>query len=189
MKKRLEKFYTLVESLESLPGLGKKSAMRYALDMVLNNRHKALKIATAIENAISIIKRCKLCGNLSEDEVCYICSDESRDRSKLCIVESIKDIFVIEDSKEFDGRYFVLENIEEETISKLKELIKDGIKEVLFAFSPSIATDSMIVFVEDKLKDFNLEFYKIAQGVPTGVSLENVDLLSLSRALISKTKV
>lgn len=190
MIKKLDKFYTLVESLESLPGLGKKSAQRYAFDMMLNNRYKALKIASAIENALSSVRKCKKCRGLSEDELCHICSDDGRERERLCIVESAKDIFSIEESGEFNGLYFVLEDIEGETIDALRECVNEcSVKEVVFAFSPSIASDSLVLFIEDKLKSYNLEFFKIAQGVPTGVSLENIDLISLGRAIKTKTKV
>lgn len=112
------------------------------------------------------------------------------DGSKLCIVQSAKDIFIIEDSKEFDGRYFVIDELEIDLIIKLQEYIKNsGVKNILFAITPSIANDAFILYIEDKLKDFDISFTKIAQGVPTGVSLENVDLMSLSKAIQSQVGI
>jgi recombination protein RecR len=190
MKKRgLEKFSNLVDALSTLPTVGKKSAVRYAYHMVLHDSFSALKLAHAIENAVAHIKRCERCGGLSEDEICEICFDENRDVSKLCIVESAKDIFVIEENVDYDGHYFVLENLDEEQIDKLKFLIRDDVKEIIFAFTPSLANESVILFIEDKLQEFDLNFTKIAQGVPTGVNLENVDMLSLSKALTDRVKV
>ena len=190
MKKRgLEKFSNLVDALSSLPTVGKRSALRYAYHMVLHDSFGALKLSHAIENAVSNIKRCSKCGGLSEDEICDICFDETRDSEKLCIVESAKDIFVIEEGVDYDGRYFVLENLDEEKLTHLKCLIEEGVGEVIFAFTPSLANDGVILFIEDKLKEYDLTFTKIAQGVPTGVNLENVDMLSLSKALSDRVKV
>ncbi len=190
MKKRgLEKFNNLVDALSALPTVGKKSALRYAYHMVLHDSFAALKLSHAIENAVSNIKRCKLCGGLSEDEICDICFDDSRDSEKLCIVESAKDIFVIEEGAMYTGRYFVLENLDEEQLENLKSLIEAGVGEIIFAFTPSLANDGVILFIEDKLKAYDLKFTKIAQGVPTGVNLENVDMLSLSKALDDRVKV
>ena len=127
---------------------------------------------------------------MSEDELCFICCDESRDATLLCIVESAKDILLLEENGLFGGRYFVLESLEEMNITHLIERIKeDGIEEVIFALTPSIQNDAVILYIEDKLKEFDLVFTKIAQGVPTGVSLENIDILSLSRALDARVKV
>ena len=188
--KGLEKFQNLVDALMQLPSVGKKSATRFAYHLVLQDPFSALKLSHAIENAISSIKKCTICGGISEDEICEICHDEDRISSKLCIVESAKDILVIEDSASYDGRYFVLESVEEESIRKLKELVsKDEVKEIIFALTPSLSNDSIILFVEDKLKEFDITFTKIAQGVPTGVTLENVDMLSLSKALNDRVKV
>jgi len=185
----LEKFNNLVDALTSLPTVGKKSALRYAYHMVLNDPFSALKLSHAIESAVSNIKRCSECGGLSENEICEICVDEFRDEKKLCIVESAKDIFIIEEGNLYDGKYFVLESLDEEQIEHLKSLIDGRVEEVIFAFTPSLANDGVILFIEDKLKSFNLTFTKIAQGVPTGVNLENVDMLSLSKALNDRVKI
>lgn len=186
---KLEKFDNLVEALSSLPSVGRKSALRFAYHLVLHDNFSAMKISSAIESAIRCIRKCERCGGLSEHEICDICLDERRDSTKLCIVENAKDIFVLEENKLYDGIYFVLNDLEEESISKLKEIVSEGIKEIIFALTPSLANDAVILFVEDKLKEFDIEFTKIAQGVPTGVHLENVDMLSLSKALNDRIKV
>ncbi|WP_200762402.1 recombination mediator RecR [Nitrosophilus alvini] len=189
MKKGLKKFNELVEALESLPTIGKKSAMRLAYHLVMENNMTAMKIVHAIENAVSSIQKCSKCGGISEDEICYICADEHRDSSLLCIVESAKDINIIEESGEYFGRYFVLDSIEEDDIERLKDIVSEGVEEIIFALTPSIANETVILYVEDKLKDFDLVFTKIAQGVPTGVSLENVDMLSISKALHDRIRI
>jgi len=189
MNNSLEKFNRLVDALQELPTIGKKSATRLAYYMIMNDTYAGVKIAHAIEDAIGSLKKCSLCGGMSEDELCHICSDETRDASLLCIVENAKDILLLEENGLFDGRYFVLETLEELSVSHLEDIVKNGVKEILFALTPSIANDAVILYIEDKLSGYSVNFSKIAQGVPTGVSLENIDLLSLTRALEDRVRV
>jgi recombination protein RecR len=183
-KKGLDKFYNLVESFENLPSIGKKSALRLAYHIVYENSYSGLKLAHSIEDAIATIKKCIICNSMSEHEVCDICLDTDRAKERLCIVQSAKDIFNIEDSKQYDGTYFVLEHLDEENLDKLKKIIeKNSTHNILFAITPSLANDAFILYIEDRLKSYDIKFTKIAQGVPTGVSLENVDILSLSKAI------
>jgi len=189
MRIKIESFENLVHALETLPAIGKKSAQRIAYHMTMEDHFSAMKIAHAIEKAVQNISECERCGAMSEDELCPVCADMTRDHTKLCIVEHAKDILQIESSGDFDGTYFVIESIDNLDSSKLIERVEEGVEEVIFAFTPSIATDAMILFIEEKLKDYDIVFTKIAQGVPTGVSLENIDMLSLSRALQDRVKV
>ncbi|MEN4045334.1 MULTISPECIES: recombination mediator RecR [Sulfurimonas] len=189
MNSSLEKFNRLVDALGELPSIGKKSATRLAYHMIMNDTFAGMKIAHAIEDALGSLKKCKECGGMSEDELCHICCDETRDTSLLCIVENAKDILLLEENGLFDGKYFVLESLEELSMTHLETIVQNGIREVLFALTPSIANDAVILYIEDKLGIYDLNFSKIAQGVPTGVSLENIDLLSLTRALEDRVRV
>ena len=189
VKRGLEKFNILVEALESLPSIGKKSATRMAYYMVMQDNFTGIKIAHAIENALGCLRKCIECGGLCEDELCGVCADEGRDKEILCVVENAKDILTLEEGGVFDGRYFVLENLEHFESSRLVEMVDSGVKEIVFALTPSIANDAVMLFIEDKLSACDVKFTRIAQGVPTGVSLENIDLLSLSRALEDRVRV
>jgi recombination protein RecR len=189
MNSSLEKFNRLVDALQALPTIGKKSATRLAYYMIMNDTYAGVKIAHAIEDAIGSLKKCRICGGMSEDELCYICSNEMRNNALLCIVENAKDILLLEENGLFDGRYFVLETLEALSISHLEDIVKNGVEEILFALTPSIANDAVILYIEDKLSRYSVNFSKIAQGVPTGVSLENIDLLSLTRALEDRVRV
>ncbi|WP_041671778.1 recombination mediator RecR [Sulfurospirillum barnesii] len=189
MMRGLEKFNKLVDAFEKLPTVGRKSALRFAYHLVLNDTFSAMKLSNAIESAIKSIRKCERCGALSEHEICDICLDERRDGAKICVVESAKDIFILEEHKLFDGKYFVLCNLDETTLEQLEKIVKEGAKELIFALTPSLANDALIMYIEDKLKMYALQFTKIAQGVPTGVHLENVDMLSLSKALEARTKI
>jgi recombination protein RecR len=189
VKGSLNKFNKLVEALQELPTIGKKSATRLAYHMLIKDTFVGMKISHAIEEALGCLKQCTTCGGMSEDELCFICCDESRDESLLCIVENAKDILLLEENGLFGGRYFVLESLAELNLSGLEKIAKSGVKEVIFALTPSISNDAVMLYIEDKLSNFNINYSKIAQGVPTGVSLENIDLLSLTRALADRVKV
>jgi len=189
LKNYPEKFEKLIESIQKIPTIGKKSAIKIAYHLVFEDSFLGLNLAHRIEDAVSGLVTCSECGNISEHQLCHICADDERDHSKLCLVTSIKDLFVVEDSKSFDGGYFIFDAIETDKLDELKVLIqKRKTKELIFAFTPSVQTDGFIVYLEDKLSEFNLVFTRIAQGVPTGVSLENVDMLSLSKAFVSRVK-
>ena len=101
---------------------------------------------------------------------------------------SPKDIFSIELSGGFDGRYFVFDELKATTVSRLEESVKGGVEEVIFAFTPSVESDGLIVYLEDRLSLYPVAFTKIAHGVPTGVAFENIDTVSLARAIESRVK-
>lgn len=188
MRYKIASFENLVDAFGSLPGVGKKSAVRLAYHICMVDSFSGVKLSNAIEQSIDNIRKCLNCHSMSEDELCGICSDSSRDRTKLCIVQSAKDILIIEESGEFTGIYYVISKLEDMNEHHLRNAVH-GIKEVIFAFPPSIATDTMILYIEDKLEDSEILFTKIAQGVPTGVELENIDVMSLTRALESRVRV
>ncbi len=186
--KDLKSLNQLIEILEELPSIGKKSATRLAISLA-KDKYKALKLINALENAISSIQECQICGNFSEHEICEICDNPHRDKT-LAIVESSKDILTIEESGSYNGYYFVLSHLDDENIQKLKDIIKEKeIKEVIFAFPPSVESEARVMLLEDKLKDMNVDFSQIAQGVPTGVQFENVDINSLAKAIKLRVKL
>ena len=188
MKHKIESFENLVEAFSSLPTIGKKTAIRLAYHAVMVDGFAAMKLAHALETGVNTIRRCYKCHNMSEDELCSVCSDPYRDTTKLCVVQSAKDILVIEESGQFNGVYYVVTQIGDLDEAHLHAAV-DGVDEMIFAFPPSIATDTMILYIEDKLKGSDIIFTKIAQGVPTGVELENIDIISLSRALEARVKI
>ncbi len=187
-KHKIEAFENLVSAFEEMPSIGRKTAIKMAYHLVMENSFIGMKLSHAIEEAVKRIGRCRKCHNMSEDELCSICSDEYRDERKLCIVQSAKDILTIEESGQYQGLYYIVTELSDLDEYHLKEAVS-GVEEVIFAFPPSLATDAMILYIEDKLEGLDLIFTKIAQGVPTGVELENIDLLSLGRALESRVKV
>ncbi|WP_291950999.1 recombination mediator RecR [Campylobacter sp.] len=188
--KTIEKFNELINSFASLPTIGKKTALRLAYHVCVKDPLLGSKLAYNIEESIRITRKCLYCGALSENEVCNICADDSRNKDIICIVQSPKDILILEDSGSFDGYYFVLENTDEECIARLRSMIvKYNISELFFAFTQGINSDTLVFFIEEKLKDLNLKLTHIAQGIPSGVSLENVDFISLHKAINHRIKL
>ena len=179
-----------MQSFASLPTIGKKTAIRLAYFVSMQNHLLGAKLAHDIENAIRFIKPCTKCGNLSENELCEICASNERDKSTLCIVENAKDILILEESGSYEGLYFVLDELDDEKVAKLRTMIAEfGVRELIFALTHSVNAEAIGFFVEEKLKDMNLEFSKIAQGIPSGVHLENVDFISLHKAMVFRTKL
>ncbi|NPA87205.1 recombination mediator RecR [Caminibacter pacificus] len=186
--KDLNSLNKLIEAFEELPSIGKKSATRLAL-AIAKDKFKALKLINAIEDVVTNVKECEICGSFSEHEICEICDDPNREKT-LAIVESAKDVMVIEESGSYNGFYFVLSHLDDENIQKIRDIIKNKeIKEVIFAFPPSVESEARSLYLEDKLKDLGVEFSQIAQGVPTGVHFENVDINSLAKAIKLRFKL
>ena len=182
--KNLQSLAELIENLQQLPTIGKKSATRMALYLI-KNKFNALKIANSIENAVTLISECKECGNLTENELCEICMSERE--NKICIIEHSKDIMIIEENQIYKGYYFVMPELENEKIEKLISLIKKKkIDELIFAYPHSIENEAKILYIEDRLKNLNIIFSQIAQGIPMGVNFENVDIISLNKAFSSR---
>ena len=187
----MKSFNLLVEQLEQIPSIGRKSALKIAYTLAIENKILALNIAHCIENAIASVQNCAICGGMAEGNECAICAESGRlYHPALCIVQSPKDILTLEEISIFGGSYFVIEDIKSVDFDALRAKIrKCGKSEIIFAFSPSLSAESAMLYIEDKLQGENLSFSKIAQGVPTGVGLDNIDRLSLQRALESRVKI
>ena len=187
----MKSFNLLVEQLEQIPSIGRKSALKIAYTLAIENKMLALNIAHCIEGAISQVQVCEICGGMAEGKICEICEDSARlYHQSLCIVNSAKDILTLEELGIFGGSYFVIASAKEVDFDDIRAKIAEYEKrEIIFAFSPSLSSEAMILYIEDKLQGANLTFSKIAQGVPTGVGLDNIDKLSLQRALDCRVKI
>jgi len=185
--KNLKSLDELIENLQQLPTIGKKSATRMAM-FLIKNKFIGMKIANSIESAITAIDECKECGNLSENELCEICMSDRE--NKICIVAHSKDIILLEENDIFKGYYFVMPELDNDKIEKLIKLIKKkNINEIIFGYTHSIENEAKILYLEERLKNQNLTFSKIAQGIPMGVNFENVDITSLYKAFSGRIKI
>lgn len=194
----MEKYYLpslekLTECFESLPSVGRKSAQRLAYAVLKMPDEKAKNFANSIVEAKKSIHYCKRCYNFTDKEYCDICSDKSRNRTIICVVEDPKDIAAIERTHEFDGLYHVLHG----TISPLngigpdeifiKELIKrissEKTQEIIMATNPTVEGEATAMYISKLLKLNEIRVTRLAYGVPVGASLEFADEVTLSRAL------
>jgi len=184
---------SLVEGLRHLPGVGPKSAQRMALHLLERDREGGLALAQALQAAMEGIGHCGRCRNFSEQELCGICSDQRRDQSTICIVESPADVVAIEQSGGFRGQYFILmghlspiDGIGPEEIGLtvlLQRVQEGGITEIILATNPTVEGEATAYYLTDMLRESNIAVSRIAHGVPLGGELEYVDVSTLAHAL------
>lgn len=187
---------TAVEAFSTLPGVGKKTALRLALHVIKQGREYTGDFTGALQNLISHIKNCEKCHNLSDDKICGICADTRRDKKTVCVVESIRDVMAIEETSQFRGVYHVLggtispiEGIGPESLNigtLVERITTDSVKEVIMAISPTIEGETTIYFISKKLKPLNVNISTIARGVSFGGDLEYADEMTLGRSIVAR---
>lgn len=188
----IEPVEKLVEQFRRMPGIGYKSAVRMAFAVIDMDKESAEEFASAIVNAKEKITVCSICHNISENEICPICSSESRDKSLICVVEGVKDVIAIEKVNEFNGMYHVLgglispsDNIGPEKLA-IKELISrldENVKEIIVATTPSVEGEATALYLSRLIKPLGVKVTRLAYGIPAGGELEYTDELTLSRAI------
>ncbi len=188
-----------IEQLAKLPGTGRKSARRIALYLLKQDEEYVTKIADALVNLKKSITRCSVCGVISDNDPCSICQNVKRDGTKICVVEESQDVFLIEKTNEYKGKYHVLggaisplDNIGPDDI-RINELMKrvnneeDPINEVILALNPDSEGEATSYYINKLLKPFEeIEVTRIAYGIPMGTELEFIDEATLSRAFASR---
>jgi len=185
-----------VEALNTLPSIGKKSALRLALHLLKDKHNKAEQISQALTALKNDIKVCKVCHNYSDLEVCEICTSTERNKKILCVVESVRDVMAIEDTNHFRGMYHVLggvisplDGIGHDQLnidSLLQRVEQEGIEEIIMALSPTLDGDTTIFYLSKKLEAFNVSITTIARGVSFGGDLEFADEITLGRSIQSR---
>lgn len=189
----------LIEQFERMPGVGHKSAQRMAFYVLDLKKEDAEKFANTILAAKEKIRRCKVCCNLTEDEVCAICSSPKRDRSKICVVEDPRDVIAFERTREYDGLYHVLHGVIspmngigpediafKELISRLND---DTVKEVIMATNPTVEGEATAMLISRYIKPLGINVSRLAYGVPVGADLEYADEITLMRALEGRREI
>lgn len=189
----------LIESFKLLPGIGEKNAERLSFAVLQFSEENAEKFSRSIMDVKTKIKKCNICNNLTEDDVCDICKDENRDLSTLCVVESTKDLILFEKSNAFKGRYHVLEglisplegvNPEDIKINQLINRIeKENIKEVILALNLSMEGETTSLYILKLLEGTDVKVTKIAAGIPVGADMEYLDALTIQRAIEGRNKL
>ena len=189
----------LAEQFAKLPGIGMKTAQRLAYFVMGMSDEDAQAFADAIINAHSTVKECRICCNLTDSGVCPICSDDMRDPSTICVVETPKDITAFERTNEYKGVYHVLhglisplDGVTPEQI-RIKELLnrikKGGVKEVIMATNPDTEGEATAMYITRLLRPMEVKVTRLAYGVPVGSQLEYADEVTLSRALEGRQEI
>lgn len=183
----------LIDSFMKLPGIGPKTASRLAFFVLTMKEETVLDFAKALINAKRDLTYCSVCGHITDREPCYICSDQSRDRSVVCVVQDSKDVIAMEKMKEYHGLYHVLqgsispmEGVGPEDInipSLLKRLQNEEIKELILATNPNIEGEATAMYISKLVKPSGIKVTRIAHGLPVGGDLEYADEITLSKAL------
>lgn len=185
-----------VEAFASLPGIGRKTALRLTLHLVNQAPEKTVEFAEAIRKMRQNIKHCSVCHNLSDEPICQVCADKRRDSSLICVVESIRDVMAIEDTGQYRGLYHVLGGLinplegigpDALTIDSLLQRVAAGeVKEVIMAISPTIEGDTTMFYISKKLQGSDVNVSSIARGVAFGGELEYADEVTLGRSIVGR---
>ncbi|MBQ9460954.1 MAG: recombination protein RecR [Clostridia bacterium] len=186
----------LTEQFERLPGIGHKTASRLAYYVLTLPKGEAEKFAASITEAHDNIHYCPVCCNLTDKELCPICSDETRDRSVICVVESFRDVIGIEGTQEYFGLYHVLQGVlspmkgifpDMLRINELMARLKDGtVREVVMATNATLGGETTASYIAKLIKPLGIRVTRLATGLPAGGNIEYSDEVTLARALSSR---
>lgn len=188
----------LVAQLTKLPGIGRRTAQRLTFHLLSARPEDALELARAIEDVKTRVRFCRECGNLTEEELCEVCSDARRDRSVICVVEQPVDVVSLERTGEFRGLYHVLggalsplDGVEPSDLrieGLLSRVSDDGVEEVVLATNPTMTGEATAAYIADRLRG-SVQVTRLASGLPVGGDLEYADEVTLGRALAGRREM
>ena len=188
----------VINEFSKLPGIGRKSAARIAFHVLEMENEEIERFTEILKEAKLKIKKCSVCGNLTEDNTCEICTDEERVKDIICIVKDPRDIMAFEKSKTFNGLYHVLGGIidplngvtvDDLDINKLEKRLISVINEVILALDPSLEGETTSLYLSRIIKDKNIKVSRIASGIPMGGNIEFSDIATLSRSLEGRKEI
>ena len=189
----------LIESLKKLPTIGEKSAERLAFAILSMDEEDANLFSESIMDVKKKIKKCKVCGNITEKEVCNICESDERDSKTICVVEDSKNIISLEKIGTYNGKYHVLNGLispmdgrgpdDIEINSLLKRVKNEKIDEIIIAISPTLEGETTALYISKILESENVIVARIAYGIPLGADMEYLDPMTLSMALNNRNKI
>lgn len=175
---------SLIKSMQQLPGIGNKSAKRLALHILKNKNTLLSSLLNNLTLALEKIKQCKICFNISEHDPCHICCDNQRETNKICIVKDVADLWVLENSKTYNGLYHVLggnlsaldnKKPEDLNIEELLQRVTKNINEIIIATDATIAGQTTAYYIADLFKSYNIKISRLAFGIPVGGELDYLD--------------
>lgn len=186
-------FENLIDSLKKLPGVGPKSAERMAYQILDMSEFDIKEFSQSLVDAKSKLHSCSICGHMTEDDICDVCKSSYRDKSVICVVQSSKDVFAIEKTKEYNGVYHVLHGAiapmngigpqDLNIASLVKRIDEGGVKEVILATNPTTEGETTSLYLNKILGSKGVEISRIAYGVPMGANLDYTDEYTLLKSL------
>jgi len=186
-----------VQEFSKLPGIGRKTALRLVLHLLRQSTEDVEHFTEALTTMKHEVKFCKVCHNISDEDVCPICRDSRRDETAVCVVENIQDVMAIENTQQFHGLYHVLGGIispmdgigpaDLEIESLVKRVGEGDVKEVILALNPTMEGDTTNFYIFRKLAPFNVKVSVIARGISVGNELEYTDEVTLGRSILNRT--
>lgn len=189
----------LIDQFESLPGIGSKTAQRLAYHVLNMTKEQAQEFSKAVTDAHEKIKYCSVCCNFSDEELCPVCRNQSRDKSVICVVETPRDAMAMEGTREFEGTYHVLHGSisplngigpDQLYIKELLARIGNGdVTEVIMATNPTVEGDATAMYISRLLKPLGIKTTRLAYGIPVGGDLEYADEVTLARALEGRSEL
>ena len=192
-----DKFQKVIDMYERLPGVGNKTAQRFAFTL-LNLDNETLDAYADILRDLKNLERCKVCGFLSDDDTCPICKDESRDKNIIMVVGSAQDLIAIEKTNTYKGTYHILNGLlssskgiypEDLSIDNLLKRINDNTQEIIVATPPTMDGEMTALYLDKVLKNKNVLVTRLAHGLPMGASLDYTDELTLIKAMTNRKKI
>ena len=189
----------LIEQFAKLPGIGRKGATRYAYQVLSMPREEALEFARAIEEAHTKVRRCKICQNFTEKEICPICANAARDHGVICVVESPRDVTAFERTRAFRGLYHVLHGLlspmdgisaEQLCIKELLERLKgEEIQELIMATNSTVEGEATAMYIAKLVKPLGVKVTRLAYGLPVGSDIQYADEFTLSSSLTNRKEL
>ena len=189
----------LIEEFSKFPGVGRKGATRMAYQVLSMSDEDSAALAAAIRNAHTKLRRCRICQNYTEAEICPICASTKRDNSVICVVETPRDVQALERTREYHGLYHVLYGLispmdgigaEQLTVKQLLARLGDGkVKEVIMAMNPTVEGEATAMYLANLIKPLGIKATRLAYGLPMGGSLEYTDEKTLYRALSGRDEL
>lgn len=186
-----------VGEFAKLPGIGRKTALRLVLHLLKQSTEDVEAFADALTTMKHDVKYCSVCHNISDTDICPICSDHRRDSSQICVVENIRDVMAIENTMQYHGLYHVLGGIispldgigpsDIEIASLVERVAAGGVMEVILALSPTLEGDTTNFFISKKLRQYHVNITVIARGISVGNELEYADEVTLGRSILKRT--
>ncbi|UKK54928.1 recombination mediator RecR [Prevotella sp. E2-28] len=186
-----------VQEFSKLPGIGRKTALRLVLHLLRQESEDVLQFTDAISRMKQEVKFCKVCHNISDQDICPICSDQRRDGSTICVVENIQDVMAVENTQQFTGLYHVLGGLispmdgigpsDLEIDSLVARVAEGNVKEVILALSSTMEGDTTNFYIFRKLASYDVKISIIARGIAVGNELEYTDEVTLGRSILNRT--